>query len=109
MAMSCFQRLLQHLRPATSGRNPKRASRRPKQLSLEPLESRTVPAVFNVTTTADVLGGAALSLRQAILNANVTPGPSTINLTVPGTYQLTRFGNAHNGTDGALQIINPNL
>jgi predicted outer membrane repeat protein len=69
------------------------------------LDARIVPAVFNVTTTADVLGGSHLSLRQAILNSNNTPGPNTIILTVPGTYQLTRFGNAHDGTNGALQII----
>jgi hypothetical protein len=62
------------------------------------LDARVVPAVFNVNTTADVLGGARLSLRQAILNANHTPGPNVINLTVPGTYRLTRFGNAHDGT-----------
>src|SRR5262249_44384488 len=49
------------------------------------------------------------SLRQAILNANHDLGPSTINLTVGGTYQLTRFGNAHDGTNGALQITNLNV
>lgn len=85
------------------------AQRRSAPLNLEALEERAVPAVFNVNTLADVLGGANLSLRQAILNSNQTPGPNTINLTVGGTYQLTRFGNAHDGTNGALQIANQNL
>src|SRR5262249_12471229 len=88
----------------TSGRSHKHAPRRRRPLTLEALDSRIVPTVFNVNTTADVLGGAALSLRQAILNANQTAGPNIINLTVPGTYQLTRSGNAHHGSNVALQI-----
>jgi parallel beta-helix repeat protein len=105
MARSWIKRILKQSSPATRGRDRKRTAR----LALEGLEARTVLTVFNVTTTADVLGGPALSLRQAILDANLTGGPHTINLTVPGTYQLTRFGNAHDGTNGALQILNPNL
>jgi hypothetical protein len=105
MTASWLKRVLNQPRPATSRRGRKRA----RQLALEALEARTVPAVFNVTTTADVLGGAALSLRQAILNANQTAGPNVINLTAPGTYRLTRFGQSFNGTNGALQIVNPNL
>jgi hypothetical protein len=93
------------------GTRPTADLRRPRRLvpTLECLEGRVVPATFNVTTTADLLGGPALSLRQAVLNANTTRGPNTINLTVPGTYRLTRFGNAHDGTNGALKITNPDL
>ena len=55
---------------------------------LEVLEDRTVPAMFNVTTTLD---GVAGSLRQAIIAANVDPGADTIVLPA-GTYQLTLVG-----------------
>src|SRR6266404_6321771 len=70
-------------RPASRGR-----SARP---GLEHLEDRLVPAVFNVNSLADILNPAAgvVTLRSAIEAANATPGGNTINLTVPGTYQIT--------------------
>lgn len=72
----------------------------------ELLESRTVPATLLVNTTLDVLGhdGGQLSLRQAILDANQSPGASSI--VVPaGTYTLTRHGaNEDAGFDGDLDI-----
>jgi hypothetical protein len=109
MAMAWLKGLWQRHRAGTSGRRRKPAPRRTARLTLESLELRVVPAVFNVNTMADVLGGPNLSLRQAVLRSNQTPGPNVINLTVPGTYRLTRFGNAHDGTNGALQITNQNL
>ena len=48
-------------------------------------------ATFNVTTTADEVGGPGLSLREAIDGANSDNENSTIVLQ-PGTYQLTLCG-----------------
>jgi predicted outer membrane repeat protein len=63
-------------------------------LALERLEDRWAPAVFNVNSLADILNppSGVVTLRAAIQVANGTPGPNTINLTVPGTYQITRVG-----------------
>ncbi len=68
---------------------PRRAT-----LSVEALEARAVPAVFNVNSTADLLNPPAgtVTLRSAISAANATPGGNTINLTVPGTYKITLPG-----------------
>src|SRR5262245_38860835 len=73
------------------------------RLTLESLEGRLAPAIFSVTTLADGVPG---SLRAALLASNVTAGPNTIDLTLPGIYKLILFGNAHDGTNGALQINN---
>ena len=61
---------------------------RPVRLSVEPLEDRAVPAVFVVQTLADAGAG---SLRQAVLDANATPGADVIRFTtaVRGTVTLT--------------------
>lgn len=71
--------------------NPRRRSRP----SVELLEDRLVPAVFNVNSLADVLHPTAgvVTLRSAIQAAN-TDGATTniINLTVPGTYKITLAG-----------------
>ena len=63
-------------------------------LSLETLEDRLVPAVFNVNSLADLLTppAGAVTLRSAIQAANASPGDDTINLTLPGTYQITLSG-----------------
>ncbi len=67
---------------------------RPLRLALEMLEGRTVPAVYTVTTSADVVdpNDGLLSLREAVIAANSTKGiPDTI--VVPaGSYALTRTG-----------------
>jgi hypothetical protein len=58
-----------------------------RRLFLELLEGRDAPAVFTVTTTADSGAG---SLRQAILNANASPGLDTIQFNVsPGPAVIT--------------------
>lgn len=62
-----------------------RATRR--RLNVEALENRTVPAVFAVTTAADVGAG---SLRQAILDANAAPGPDTIEFAIDTGVQTIR-------------------
>jgi hypothetical protein len=73
-------------RPVTVVRQP-----RPR---LTELEGRWVPAVYNVTTTADVVNASdgMLSLREAVLAANATSGVAdTINVPA-GTYTLTLTG-----------------
>lgn len=68
--------------------------------------------VYNVTITNDELdaahggsgGSSGLSLREAILDANATPGSHTINIPA-GTYQLTREGRGEDaGKIGDLDI-----
>jgi hypothetical protein len=70
--------------------------------SLECLEDRFVPAVFNVNSLLDlsiaagvnpatgVINGTdhTVTVRSAIEAANATPGSNTINLTLPGTYRI---------------------
>jgi hypothetical protein len=64
------------------------------RLWLEQLDERIVPAVFNVNSLADILvpPPGMMTLRLAIETANTTPGPNTINLTVPGDYKITLVG-----------------
>jgi hypothetical protein len=73
---------------------------------LEVLEDRTAPAVLTVTTPLDLLNGGdgVLSLREAIIDANATPGADTI--VVPaGTYMLTLAGtNEDAAATGDLDI-----
>lgn len=80
--------------PPRSRRSRVEAPRRRVRLGMDLLEERWTPAVFNVNTLADGfnLGAGQLSLRQAIQMANQTPGGNTINLTVPGTYQIGLLG-----------------
>jgi hypothetical protein len=61
---------------------------------LELLEDRLVPAVINVNSTADILAppSGTVTLRSAIEQANKTAGGNLINLTVPGTYNITLPG-----------------
>jgi hypothetical protein len=84
------------------------AARRTRKPSMEFLEDRCVPTVFNVNSLADVLnpGPGIVTLRSAIQQANQTPGGNTINLTLPGTYQITLPG-AGTGTNasGAFAIL----
>ncbi|NBR04923.1 MAG: hypothetical protein EBT92_04045 [Planctomycetes bacterium] len=50
-------------------------------LQLEPLEGRITPATFTVVNTSDSGTG---SLRQAILDANLSTGPDIINFAIVG-------------------------
>jgi CSLREA domain-containing protein len=72
-----------------SSRRPQRS--RPR---LECLEDRAVPTVFTVNSTADILNPPAgtVTLRSAIQAANATPGNNTIDINVPGNYQITLSG-----------------
>jgi hypothetical protein len=72
----------------------------------EPLEERVALAVFNVTTLADTLTppSGTVTLRSAIQAANTTPGPNTINLTVPGIYQITHPGTRTDNSAGEFAI-----
>jgi titin len=64
-----------------SHRKPVRpARRRSCRPALEVLEGRLAPATFTVTNTIDSGAG---SLRQAILDANATPGADLINFNIP--------------------------
>src|SRR5262245_47409930 len=75
--------------------------------ALEPLEERTVPAaVFNVTSLADSNVPGSGSLRRAITDSNNTPGPNTIRILAPGTYNLTLLGVENNNIGGDLDILN---
>ena len=58
---------------------PRRRTARPR---LESLEPRYAPAMFTVNNGNDSGAG---SLRQAIVNANSTPGQDTINFNIPGS------------------------
>ncbi|MBN9519147.1 hypothetical protein J0H58_11610 [bacterium] len=54
-------------------------------LRLEPLEDRLTPATYTVDTTADAGPG---SLRQAILDANLNPGPDTVAFAIGAAGSL---------------------
>ncbi len=71
-------------------------------LTVESLEDRLVPAVFNVNSLADLLTppSGAVTLRSAIQQANQIPGSNTINLTLPGAYKISTLGTV-NETDNA--------
>src|SRR5262245_26209728 len=59
---------------------------------IEVLEGREVPAVFTVSTLVDEnngIGSGAVSLREAIAEANAQPGDDTIQFGVTGTINLT--------------------
>ena len=68
------------------------------RLRVEPLEDRTTPAVFTVTTTADVVDSAdgKLSLREAITAANGSGDPQiTINFAAESagaTFTVSQIG-----------------
>lgn len=70
-------RLLSTLRPARVPSGAVKA-RPPLRLSVEPLEDWAVPAAFAVQNLAD---SGARSLRQAVLEANATPGTDVIRFT----------------------------
>jgi hypothetical protein len=78
------------------------------RFSLESLEGRIAPAVFNVNSLADILNPppGVVTLRSAIQMADNTPGGNTINLTKGGTYKITIPG-ANTGTNasGAFTIL----
>src|SRR5579862_1853154 len=75
-------------------------------LTLELLEDRTAPAVFNVNTTVDLSnpGPGLTTLRSAILNSG--PGNNTINLSVAGDYLLTSGELPIAASNGGSLVIN---
>jgi predicted outer membrane repeat protein len=79
---------------------------RPARPALESLESRLVPAVFNVNSFADVLipPAGTVTLRSAIQAADASPGADTINLTAAGVYKITRIGTAADNSAGQFAI-----
>src|SRR5262245_14812884 len=88
---------------------PQNARRRATApLALEPLEDRTVPTPFVVTTAQDTINNTdgLLSLREALILTNQNPDSDTISFQpgIGGTIQLNlpvaQFG-------GQLNISNP--
>lgn len=59
----------------------RRPSRRPRLLQASPLESRTVPTIYTVDTTADTASGtgATVSLRYCIGQANLSSDADFVN------------------------------
>jgi CSLREA domain-containing protein len=111
MPFTSWLRTLQARFQLPHGRRP-RPARRPRRsrvaLAVEPLEDRTVPSTFTVTTTADNgdnTNPTAGSLRQAILlanqHANDPGGPDTIAFAIPTTDA------GYNSTTGAFTIQPP--
>jgi len=78
----------------------RRRGRKPVRLCAEALESRTVPAVYDVTTTADVVNAndGVLSLREAVLAANASVGVADVINVPAGTYVLTLTGAGEDGS-----------
>src|SRR5258708_7206107 len=76
------------LRPLATRSNPirkRRAQPRPAfRPRVERLEDRAVPTVYTVTNTGD---GGAGALRQAILDANATPGADSIQFAIPAALK----------------------
>jgi hypothetical protein len=80
------------------------ACRRPRRLAVEILEDRRTPAIFTVNSLADLSLAAGVdlatgaingtnhvvTLRSAIQAANQTPGGSTVDLALAGTYKITQ-------------------
>src|SRR5262245_25472102 len=95
--MSPFWRTLLNRLSRHSGSNP---CRRRARWRVDALETRLAPAVYDVTTVADVINpnDGMLSLREAVLAANTSLGvPDTIKLPA-GTYTLTLTGASEDAT-----------
>ncbi len=108
MSLSWWQRWLRPMatRSAPRRRERPRRSHRPR---LEALEDRSLPAVFTVNTTQDILGhpldsaGRPLeSLRQAIVDANTLAGADTIMFAIGSGPQTINVGSTGLGALPAL-------
>ena len=97
--MSLFSSFLKRQSRPHSSRRTKR-QRTSRRLRLEPLECRSLLAQLAVTTPLDVVDAddGLLSLREAVIEANASPGLDTIHVPA-GTYALTLAGV---GEDAAL-------
>jgi CSLREA domain-containing protein len=86
-----------------------RFGQRGTRLRLEPLEDRTVPSTFTVTTTLDDVTPAngKLSLREAITAANGHAGADVIVLPV-GVFKITQSGAGEDANaTGDFDITSP--
>jgi hypothetical protein len=80
-----FRRLMNRLARSKHACSQRRASKF-RNLSCELIEDRLTPSIFLVTNLNDAGAG---SLRQALLDANSTPGADSINFSVAGSIRLT--------------------
>src|SRR5262245_50450845 len=85
-------------------------ARRARAFRFDVLEQRALLSTFTVNTTTDENDANAvpgdLSLREAIIKSNATPGPNTI-IVPAGTYNLTIAGTGEDaGQTGDLDITN---
>ncbi len=68
--------------------SPTGGSRPAVLLTIEPLEERRAPAAFVVTSALDPTEIGKMTLRDAIIASNATPGPNTITFNIsPGGEQ----------------------
>jgi CSLREA domain-containing protein len=94
-------------RRSTTKSHKKTRRQRRVRLFLEPLEARWLPSVITVNTTGDDADGntssiaaliaspgadGTISLREAIMAANNTPGPNTINFSIGSGVQTINVG-----------------
>jgi hypothetical protein len=123
-----FSRWFQRINHLSGGerRQPKKVPARSRRtcLNVEQLESRLVPATYNVNTLADPTIGTpttmvnnangrigatkTVSLRSAIEAANHTPGNNMIRLTLPGVYKIGLPGAGEDDNLTGDFDINPN-
>src|SRR5687768_14182440 len=96
--MSTRPHLVSTSRPS---RHTRPAPTRVARAAMEVLEERRLFATFAVTATTD---GGPGSLRQAILDANASPGADTVTLPA-GTYTLSVAGAGEDaGATGDLDV-----
>jgi hypothetical protein len=99
-------------------RNTTSRRRNSVRLSVEDLERRDTPAVFTVTSAADNLSTVNpttvpltqqgdLTLRQAIIDANATPGTNTVNFAIPPLGQGDPTGQQGNSTVQTITLLAP--
>jgi hypothetical protein len=93
--------LLPQIVPTT--RSPRRPTSQIVRLVLQRLEDRIAPATFTVTTNGDTGVGSGTSgdLRYCITQANVTPGPNTLQFSNSTAGGATNF---HDGGDHGISL-----
>jgi hypothetical protein len=107
-----YRNLRQHWLGTAAPRSPWRKARQvTMRPCLEQLEDRCVPAVINVTTTADEITEAStISLRDAIIQSNTTfVGQDNVINLAAGIYNLTIAGRGEDSAATGDLDIRSNL